>query len=160
MIKNSIQKGYFEFLIPGFIFLLLFVLPVIFTRTDGVVSWPYVVKIWKDQMLLIPLYLLNHFVYLPRLLFHKKYAGYFVSALGTILLFTSLYFYHDEIQDRKVRVISENGPQEPDPVPPYAQLMLYGLLITGVDAGLSFSRKWYQNEEKKYNWKRKGPACN
>jgi hypothetical protein len=129
--------------------MILFVLPVLFTRINGEISWLYVIKIWKDFSLLIPIYAINHWLFVPKILFRKKYVSYFVCVLGLITLFTIAYHYQDDVLNKKPRKHFDVENKRPDPIPPYAQLLMYSLLIVGVDTGLSFSKKWHENEEKR-----------
>jgi hypothetical protein len=173
-------------LITGFIFIILFILPVLFTRVNGVISWINVFKIWKDQVLLIPIFALNHWLLAPRLMLKGKYSSYLISILFIIASGTISYYYYEEVFIEKSgsaieRKINEGQkPRDPDreprdpyrrppddnpkprderrdntsnrptPIPPYAHLLMYSLLIVGVDSGLLFSKKWQENEEKKH----------
>lgn len=140
-----------------FIFLLLLVLPVIFTRVEGTISWRNVFKIWQDRMLLIPIFLINHWVLVPRFILKKQYYIYGGVVFSVILASTLFYYFHDEgrAPGRPVRTdrwYSPSGEEKPlsrlpTPVPPYADLLLFSLLIVAVDTGLSLSKNWHQNEE-------------
>lgn len=143
-------NNYIEYLVIGFIFLVLFALPILFTRIDGEVSWLYVRKIWKDQALLIPLFALNHWLYVPKLLFRKRYTVYILSVVVTIMLFTATYYYSDEVVNKKPSRVQNGENRQPDPIPPYAGLLMYSLLIVGVDSGMLFSKKWNEIEERRH----------
>jgi hypothetical protein len=142
--------NHIEYLIIGFIFLILFILPVLFTKVNGDISWLHVMKIWKDQALLIPLFAINHWLFVPNLLFRQKYFAYLLCTAGLIALFTFSYFYLDEVKNKKPESIIDLQKKKPEPIPPYAHLLMYSLLIVGVDTGLLFSKKWHENEEKKH----------
>jgi hypothetical protein len=148
-VKNYFQIRSINSLIIGFIFLLLFLLPVVFTRVNGDIAWNYVVKIWKDQMLLIPLFAINHWLLVPKLMLGKKYVTYLFCVFAMVAVFSSIYYYSDEVLHKKPKNHEDLEQNRPDPVPPYANLLMYSLLIVGVDSGLSFSKKWQENEEKK-----------
>lgn len=163
---NWIRKiiGNKENLIVLFIFLILFVLPVLFTKVEGVVSWRNVFKIWLDQSLLIPIFLINHWVLAPRLMLKKKYISFFASVFILIGVCAFSYYYYDEVINEKPlsqiqandrsnppqRRNSQQESQRPTPIPPYAHLLMYSLLIVGVDTGLLLSKEWHNNEEKKH----------
>lgn len=155
--NKSANKGYrqqsgmhIELIIMMFIFLVLFLLPVLFTRVQGEISWMHVFKIWKDHSLLIPAFAINHWVLIPRLLHRQKYFAYFMTIVLLISVLVSFYYYYDMVLNAKpLQDIPENQDQ-PTPIPPYAELLMYALLIIGVDAGLLFSKKWYETEEKKH----------
>ena len=128
-------------LLMVFIFLLLFGLPAVFSQGEGSEGWGKVAKIWKDRSLLIPLFLLNHFLLLPRLILRKRYLAYTIAVLISIALITTVYY-----------VIDNPGKVEgghPGPVPPYAELLLFSLLIVSVDTGLSLSAIGLREEEKR-----------
>lgn len=138
-----------DFLIIGFIFLVLFTLPVLFTRVNGDISWNNVFKIWKDQFLLIPLFVINRWILVPKYLLRKKYLIYLTFVLGLVAVLSTFYYYYDEVLHKKpVRKFNTEN-NRPDPIPPYANLLMYSFLIVGVDSGLLFSKMWHQNEEKK-----------
>jgi CRISPR/Cas system CSM-associated protein Csm2 small subunit len=145
--RRIINIRYVDFFIIGFIFLVLFILPVLFTRINGEIAWKYVFKIWKDQILLIPLFAINHCLLIPKLLLRKKYLTYLTSVIGFIALFSASYYYQDEVLNKKPKRKADIESLRPDPVPPYANLLMYSLLIVGVDSGLSFSKRWHENEE-------------
>jgi hypothetical protein len=139
-----------------FIFLLLLVLPVIFTRVDGAISWRNVFKIWQDRMLLIPVFVINHWLLVPRFILKKQYYLYVGLVSLMILGCTLFYYFHDEVRTpgRAERAEKREAPpgnkplsSKPTPVPPYADLLLFSLLIVAVDTGLSLSKSWHQNEE-------------
>ena len=147
MIKRTHHKGRnFELLIMGFVFLVLFAIPVIFTRVDDQISWLHVRKIWIDQSLLLPLFLINHFLLVPKLLLRKKYISYFVIILSLILSFSLGYKGFESNTYKSKSNTVQNPTNKPKPIPPYAHLLMYSLLIVGVDTGLLFTRKWNENE--------------
>ena len=147
--KNEKINRNFELIIIGFIFMVLFLMPVIFTRVKNEISWLHVLKIWKDQFLLLPLFIVNHWLLAPKLMLRQKYFSYLISNVILISAFTLSYYYIDVILNVKPPVLSTvAASSRPTPIPPYAQLLIYSVLILGVDAGLLFSKKWYENEEK------------
>ncbi len=149
--KNEKINRNFELIIIGFIFMVLFLMPVIFTRVKNEISWLHVLKIWKDQSLLLPLFILNHWLLAPKLMLRQKYVSYLISIVLLISAFTLCYYYIDVILNVKPADLSTiAAASRPTPIPPYAQLLIYSVLILGVDAGLLFSKKWYENEEKQY----------
>ena len=141
---------YMDALIMLLIFAVLFALPVIFTRIDGEISWRHVQKIWLDHSLLIPLFILNHWLFVPKILIWRRYVAYTLCIATTIGLFTSLYYYRDEILNKRTAAPAKTDQKRPAPVPPYAELLMSSLLIVGVDTGLLFSKKWHENEGKRY----------
>jgi hypothetical protein len=153
------QGQHTDLWLMGFVFLLLLVLPAIFTKVDGVISWRNVFKIWQDRALLVPLFILNHWVLVPRLILKKQYTIY-VSLIAVMIFgLTLFYYFHDEYrsmsrQERNrepFQYESDNlaSRKPPTPVPPYADLLMFSLLIVAVDTGLSLSKNWHRNEEDK-----------
>ncbi|MFZ4581654.1 MAG: sensor histidine kinase [Paludibacter sp.] len=138
-----------ELYIMMFIFLVLFLLPVLFTRVQGEISWLHVFKIWKDHSLLIPIFIINHWLLIPRQLHRQKYVLYFLTIALIIGFAVTSYYYYDEVLHAKPTV-KITDISRPTPIPPFAELLMYALLIVGVDAGLLFSKKWHETEEKKH----------
>ena len=157
-VKNTESSGkdqHIELYIMGFVFLVLFLMPVVFTRVRGEISWLHVVKIWKDQLLLIPLFALNHWLLVPKLMLRRKYFSYAVSIVSLIALFTFTYYYYDIVLNKKPVIVHNEDFNRPTPIPPYAELLIFSVLIVGVDTGLLFSKKWYKNEEERQILERK-----
>jgi Histidine kinase len=148
-----------------FIFLLLFLLPVIFTRENGRLIWTNVFKIWQDKILLIPLFAVNHWLLVPKLVLKKKYTSYLISVLILVSMATAGYYLYDEPAetgkqenpppkkeaqfDRTAINLQVQLPGRPQAIPPYAELLLFSLLILAVDTGLSFNKYWHVSEEDK-----------
>jgi hypothetical protein len=145
--RNYIK--YSEYLIIGFIFLILFGLPVLFTRVNGDISWTHVFKIWEDQSLLIPIFALNHWVFAPRLLLRQKYISYIFSVLLLVSTCTISYYYFEQFVYKNPTPNPPAQTGRPTPIPPYALLLMDALLIVGVDTGLLFLKKWNENEKKR-----------
>lgn len=151
------MKGskYIDLFIIGFILLVLFLLPVLFVRIGDQISWVHVIKIWKDQALIIPIFLLNHWVLMPKFLDHKKYIYYFSSVLGSITLAVLIYFHYENFAVKQSVFINNFPEKRPSPIPPYANLLMYSILIVGVDLGLFFSKKWEQIYAQKIDLQRR-----
>jgi hypothetical protein len=145
-----------------FIFLLLFLLPLFFTRDQNRIAMPNVIKIWQDRVLLIPLFLINHLWLVPRLVLKKKYSLYLIISVLSIFSVTVSYYFIDrpkqslpqkdgtEVPVMPGNQVNRRQPrQQPTPVPPYADLLLFSLLIVAVDTGLSFTKYWHSSEEEK-----------
>ncbi len=147
-------RKHIELYIILLIFIILFVLPVLFTRVNGEISWRYVLKLWQDLLLLIPIFVINHWFLAPKLMLRRRFFGYLISIFGIIAISSFSYYYYDEVinpKPRKIEIVQVKNPNPaPTPIPPYAHLLMYSLLIVGVDTGLLFSKKWNENEEKKH----------
>jgi hypothetical protein len=134
----------------AFVFLILFLLPVLFTRVNDEISWIHVLKIWKDQSLLFVVFGLNHWLMAPKLMLRAKYGLYMLCIAGIIAVSSFSYYYYDNVLSASKAKFENTKSDKPTPIPPYAHLLMYSLLIVGVDSGLMFSKKWYENEEKQY----------
>lgn len=148
--KLHLQGPNFGLYIMAFVFLILFLLPVLFTRVQGVISWVHVLKIWKDQALLFVVFGLNHWLVAPKLMLRGKYGLYLLCIAGIISISSFSYYYYDNVLTSHKSRTENTNPDKPTPIPPYAHLLMYSLLIVGVDSGLLFSKKWYENEENKH----------
>ncbi len=147
---------YIDILVMSFIFLLLFLLPVIFTREQGRIAWPNVFKIWQDRVLLLPLFFLNHLLLVPGLVLKKKYSLYIAIITVLIAGTVTAYYFIDEYPSKPAKAGREarydervNQPGRPGPGPPYADLLLFSLLVISVDTGLRFTIHWHKAEEEK-----------
>lgn len=148
--NKLLLNTHFDLIIMGFVFLILFGMPVIFTRINGVISWQHVIKIWIDQSLLVPLFFINHRLLVPRLLFRNKTPLYFISIITLILSFSFGFRYFEMTTFEHPESETNRPANKPDPVPPYASLLMYSLLIAGIDTGLLFTGKLHETEEKKH----------
>ena len=148
--KPYLQGRNFGLYIMAFVFLILFLLPVLFTRVNGEISWIHVLKIWKDQALLFIVFGLNHWLVAPKLMQRGKYGLYILCIAGIIALSSFSYYYYDNVFTTPKVKTENDKSNKPTPIPPFAHLLMYSLLIVGVDSGLLFSKKWYENEEKQY----------
>ena len=180
-----------DIIVPGFIFFIMFALPLIFARENGEITWNSVLKVWQDKILLIPLFAINHWLLVPGLALRKKYGLYVFFVIIMLSVVTTGYYLYDKPGARLVRndremrsdnrmpprgdEINEGNPgsmqiprdkqdrrlnppgalqdspgpgqEKPQPVPPYADLLLFSLLIVAVDTGLSFTKSWHSSEE-------------
>ncbi len=166
MAKNSIFGiRNINLLLILFIFVLLFILPIIFTRTGDAICWRNVLKIWQDRAPLIPLFVLNHWVLVPKLILLKRYKAYLGMIAMIIILITAGCYINDDTDKRSARQLPKPEPGKdmfindhkkpkpvshtPSPIPPYANLLTFSLLLVAVDTGLSFTKHWHKNEEDK-----------
>ena len=98
------QGRNFGLYIMAFVFLILFLLPVLFTRVNGEISWMHVLKIWKDQALLFVVFGLNHWLVAPKLMQRGKYGLYMLCIAGIIALSSfSYYYYYNVFTTLKVK---------------------------------------------------------
>lgn len=79
---------FIEISLFGFIWLILFISPIIIQSEKDVFKWEYVYDIWKK---LLPFYILsglNHFVLVPFIFFRRNKAVYLLSSFLTIITFS------------------------------------------------------------------------
>ncbi len=131
---------HFDILIIGFVFIILIAMPTLFVRLDGEISWRHITKIWQDNALLIPLYAVHHWLLLPHLMGRRRYVGY---AISVALILAISGFVCDYI-DPSITP----APNQPTPIPPYADMLVYAIFIIGVDSGLYFIAKWREQERR------------
>jgi sensor histidine kinase YesM len=136
-----------DYIVIGFVFMIMFLMPVFFTRMNGEISWRHVIKLWTDMVLLFPVYIVNHWLLVPRLMFKKKYIYYAVSITMLIAGMTLLYYMFDNVWTGTKHM--QSFINRPTPIPPYAHLLMYSMMIAGIDTGLMTMRKWHENEENK-----------
>lgn len=137
-----------NYIVIGVLFLILFLIPAFFTRINGEISWKDVLKIWGDLRLLLLIFVINHWLLAPQLMLKKKYVLYFVSIISIIvaLLYINHQVYHTEAVDQYVQILANR----PTPIPPYAHVLMFSLLITSVDTGLLTLKKWNEDEARKH----------
>jgi len=148
-----------------FLLSLLFGLPLIFVKDNGAAAWHNIIKIWQDYILLVPLFIINHWLLVPKLILRKSYISYFIVVVIVISSFSTGFFLYEKAneytqgvprpsQEKQInpppRPGEERKPERQTPaIPPYANLLFLSLMIVAVDTGLSFSKHWHKSEEDK-----------
>jgi two-component sensor histidine kinase len=169
-------KGYdfFEPLLIGFFWIILFSSPVLYGKIGNGLNWTHITKVWLDDLILLTIFLLNRFVLLPFLFFRNRRVVYIISA--TILVFTVVFGRYviyvrnspdmknlvaTESQKRPPRPVQGDIPQEnrprdnrrppsrndPEPLPPYVNLLVLSVLILGFDTGLKATSRLSKSEQ-------------
>ena len=163
MIKMKWFARNIDILLMAFLFSILFVLPVIFVRNNNGIEWHDIRKIWQDYVLLLPLFAINHWLLVPKLILKKAYISYLAIIVMLITAVSASYYMYDNATKnrpapppREGQLINPPPPvKKADPiqqnpaVPPYANLLFLSLMTVAVDTGLSFSKQWYRSEEDK-----------
>lgn len=156
--KNSFIKN-IDIILMLFIFSVLFILPILFTRENNQIAWRNVLKIWQDQVLLLPLFAINHWLLVPKLMLKKKYVSYALTIVILISISSTSYYFYDTPparvalekrnpdSPRNHKKPRQKKPRKKKAVPPYAELLFLSLVIVAVDTGLSFTKHWHTNEE-------------
>jgi hypothetical protein len=161
-LKNNL-KGV-QILLVVLVWLLLFATPILFSGTTDEVEWDHIFKIWKEYSILLVIFLINRFVFMPYLFLKEKRIAYFISITAVILL-SSIVMY----------LIQDLGRLEPFPdfphlpeggvppgpgfsrggrgprefIPPFANMVIMSVLLIGFDSGLIFFSKWMVSEKNK-----------
>lgn len=170
--ENSYKFKLFEPLIIIVFWALLFSSPLLFGQFNDQINWRHVFKIWRNFIPLLALFMINRFVLLPWLFFKNKRKLYFLSAISLIaaLTLTSYYFndisqqkrfFTPEIGNNSITIkapsrISQNAsfnntrPNNPRPIPAFANFLILAFLLVGFDAGLQISMRWANLEQEKF----------
>jgi hypothetical protein len=162
---------------PGliiFVWLVLLMTPVMFGENN---DKPLLDSVLNQLEILTPLsvlFLINRFVLVPRLLFKKRSGWFFFSALGVIIVLAVFTFlFNSKIKNNSPRSPEDTetltrhrpppppgqeGPPEqprpeqnkrPGPVPPYANFLIFSVLVVGFDTGLLSALRWMKVENEK-----------
>lgn len=88
----DLKMGRFQALFIGFVWLILFTLPVLFVDTWDSLTWIHVFKVWREYGIVFLLFLLNRFVLLPHIFFQGHRVAYFLTVMFTIVLFSFILY--------------------------------------------------------------------
>ncbi len=145
--------------IISFVWILLFAIPLLFGDFDDGINWDHIFKIWKEHAMLFVLFMINRFVLIPFLFFNGRRFLYFFSAAAMIfLLAVGVYVANMDAASKnakrllpppqhELRLGPRPAPKAKEFVPPYANLLILGILIIGFDTGLAISMKWIKSEQ-------------
>lgn len=176
-VNKNIPIKYLEHFIVIGLWIVIFALPLLILREQNYITWEKVFGSWQLIFPFFILFLLNHYLLVPYLLFKNRKLLYFGLVLMIIgLLFTNslLKFRVDEHEikafgQRRMQppthlqfLPPEHGqmppmngqqplPRQPSPLPPYYNTLLFSLFIFGFDTGLRTSLKWSESEKQKSN---------
>jgi hypothetical protein len=165
---------YSEIALIIFVWLVLLFTPILF-RED--IYSPLKRSVIVQFQILIPLiilFLINRFILVPKLLFKGKQVLFISSVLGIILFFTiGSYLYDTKIKNTppadpsQVEGHIQTPPyafpggvdrfgnlrpaqtRQPKPIPPFANFLIFSILIVGFDTGLRSSLRWIEAENEK-----------
>lgn len=164
-----------EFIVYLIIWVAVFSLPFFKFRVDGFIMWDKVVVEWIKILAFLIIFLLNVWIFIPRLLFVKKNAYYLLTVLFTIgLVVVSSIAIQKELDLRAVYKMPpmeigpsmppmELGPSMPAPmgyrptetVPKksiyliIADYLIISLLIVGASTALSMLSHWITEENRR-----------
>ncbi len=168
-IKNRLGKV--QVIIIVFMWLLIFLMPVLTINFDYEINWEHIFSIWKEYAIVFIMFLINRYILLPFLLFKHKKLIYGVVFGLMIAGFISVIYLSERVGFKKEPKGYDFQPPrkesfmfKPDfepkkeikpphdfimVFPPFGNLLIMSLLILGFDTGLVFSNKWMKAEKNK-----------
>jgi hypothetical protein len=179
---NTSKIKNIEITLISFVWIVLLVTPVLFREDNNNPVWR---SINNQLEILVPvmlLFLLNRFVFIPYSLFKKKLLIYILSVFGMILIFSlGSYYYDTRInlptgnrktgnyqpdpppgpstgQDRQPEKPLRQGQRQPRPVAPFANVIVFSVLVVGFDTGLKSGLRWIEAENEKVKLEKENVA--
>jgi len=174
MKNHKLNIKHLEIALIIFVWLVLIITPILF-RED--IYSPVKRSVIIQLEILIPLsllFVLNHFVFVPKFLFKGKILLFFISICGIIILFTVASFIYDVSikpepppnvvkADKEVMLppysfpggvdpfgnLRPELPHQPRPIPPFANFLILSILVVGFDTGLRSGIRWIKAENEK-----------
>jgi len=148
-----------HYLLPVLVWLLIFTAPVFLGEHRDGVNWSHIFRIWRENSIILIIFLLNRFILLPKLFFQNRKLTYLLSVVSIIFLI-SLAFYIQNKPPKPVNHVRIHGDIEPPKpfipppprksgIPPFANFFIMSILIIGFDTGLVFYTKWMEAEKNK-----------
>jgi hypothetical protein len=157
-IRNNIIK-YSEPLILAGLWLAVFAAPFIMFHNDGELEWGKLISSWGSVLPFFIIFLFNHFVLVPFLLFRNKRLMYIIAAVIVAVLFSfSLHYFENDKpirpQDQEKMVEMQPPHIKPDagmpppmmhppdrkpnpfPYPHFINSIILAILILGFDTGV------------------------
>jgi two-component sensor histidine kinase len=156
-----------------FVWIVIIAAPLLFNMQDEYFDWKDAFKPIETLVPLFVIFMINRFVLVPILLFKNKRFWYVISVLGLIAVFTlGVFLVHAKANSRPGRPDLNRPAQRhlqnspPDargfglnhppplkenhrPMPPFANLLIFSLLMIGFDTGLKASFRWAESEKEK-----------
>jgi len=169
--KAGILK-YTENLILIIIWIAIIAVPILVFQSDEAILWNRVYIAWVGVFPFLILFMINHFLLVPFLLFRNQKAIYLVSAVFLVIVFSaSLYFMEkgkprnrptqfENRQHKPPSMAEQPGAQDrppppnrprrnPIPFPPFINTIIISVLIIGFDSGLRMMVRWSRLEQEK-----------
>ncbi len=174
MKNHKLNIKHIEIALIIFVWLVLIITPILF-RED--IYSPVKRSVIIQLEILIPLsllFVLNHFVFVPKFLFKGKVLLFFISICGIIILFTVASFIYDVSirpepppdilkADKQLMLppysfpggvdpfgnLRPELPRQPRPIPPFANFLILSILVVGFDTGLRSGIRWIKTENEK-----------
>lgn len=167
--KKNIRLKITEAAMLVLLWLVLLASPILFRKEAGL-NYEDLAAPMQTFIPLFLLFLLNRFVLVPKLLFRKRQIAYFISIGTCIALLTlALHFYTrkpyiPQMPPRMQREMNappppagmlnehhppmhESKPVRNAPIPPFANFLIFAVLLAGFDTGLRISFKLAETEQ-------------
>lgn len=172
MKKKFADLKYTESFIVILIWLAVIAAPLFIFQEDYTSNWDKVYAAWARLLPFMILFLINHFLLVPFLLFKRRKAGYFLAAFVLLLLFSStMYLVNRSYQGRErpgQEMVHQRPPERPErmppregmpppgkqrrppvPFPPLVNTIIIGVLVLGFDTGLRMMVRWSELDREK-----------
>ena len=168
--KNNIVKYTEAMLLTG-LWLIVFAAPLFMFQNNEAFEWAKMISAWKSVIPFFLIFLLNHFILVPYVLFRNKRLGYIISAVIIIILFSFTMNFLDNAGPRRPRqpdeMVLKPGPPldplnpdtrpnrmpppgkkaNPFPYPPFINSIIIAILILGFDTGIKMITRWSKLEQ-------------
>ena len=166
-----------EILLISFVWIVMIAAPVLFNRQAGSsITWQMFITPMGTIIPLFLIFLINRFILVPGLLFKNNSILYGITVAALIVICTiGTFIYQNQfnthhppsqstgiLNDRRMERPpfppegrnDENfhPPQKapyPDRMPPFANILIFSVLIVGFDTGLKASFRWAESEREK-----------
>lgn len=112
LFKSNIERV--QFLLPALVWLLLFVSPILFNNFDYGINWEHIFKIWRENLVILTIFIINRFFLMPHLFFKNKQKLYFIS-ISSIIALTgiALYFIYTKTSTPPIEDFPIGGGRPP-----------------------------------------------
>lgn len=171
MANKKFPLKFIEIIMLLAIWLVLIAAPVLF-RQDEEINWQQLANSMEVIVPLFIIFLINRLLFVPKLLFQDKRILYMVSVAGLISVLTvgSYFLTRDQIQPGPNQRAMEQGMNPPPPhfkppdgkglgptpqnrrggpIPPFANFLIFSVLLVGFDTGIRVSFRLVETERAK-----------
>lgn len=173
--KNGIVK-HTEKILLSIIWIVILIAPLIFYNQNADFDWDTIFSNWINILPFFILFLINHFLLVPYLLFKNKKLSYLISSIAVLVLFSITLLFNEpkgnenmpfqrplnppphQLNQRMPPGMIEGGrPGGPPTHPPqhrfpYQRIInsfIVGLLLLGFDAGMRMNFFWSKKEKER-----------
>jgi hypothetical protein len=173
--KNGIVK-HTEKILLSIIWIVILIAPLIFYQQNTDFDWDTIFSNWINILPFFILFLVNHFLLIPYLLFKNKKLYYLISSIAVLVLFSIVLLFNEpkgnenspfqrplnppphQLNQRMPPGMVEGGrPGGPPAHPPqhrfpYQRIInsfIVGLLLLGFDAGMRMNFYWSKKEKER-----------